>query len=762
MAELTIINEKKYKGQLTKELSERFSSFINSKRKLTEEEIAILKSNGNICSDGSNFTNIFVDKADCAANSAEYCGNRNKSSSSGDDGASATIVQYDSFNPYLIRGCEFSGFVVLGKLRRAKLNYHDLELDCGLYDSFIKNCVIGDDCVIRNVKYLNNYHIGNRVILFNIQEMDCTLHCKYGNGILKEGENESDRIWIGVANENDGRAVLAFESMLPSDAYIWSHYREDKELLQRFFEMTEYGNTKKRDTCGIIDDDVVIKNTTLLKDVKIGSHAYIKGAFKLKNITVLSSEKEVSQIGEGVEMVNGIMGYGSRAFYQAVAVRFVIGRNCQLKYGVRVLNTVLGDNSTVSCCELLNNLIFPFHEQHHNSSFLIASTIMGQSNIASGATIGSNHNSRSPDGEIFAGRGFWPGLCSDFKHNSKFASFVLAAKGSYQHELHITYPFSLIAAESPDQPIHIIPAFWFLYNMFAIARNNSKFKKRDKRINKIQHIETDPLAPDTMQEILAALNHIIELSGNYLAGLHEIPEEMLATPEKTLQAAKNYLHTHPEARFTLTDMTAQKKYGAIIYKPVKAYKEYRKVVKYFAARTLIEYCQRSGIAELTEKCLADISNIPLYTEWDNIGGQIIPKQKIQELFADIKSRKIQTWQEVHAFYDKCQTEYENYKARYSVYLLEQLYSRPIKAFTPEIFKDIVGDVTIVSDEMYNSSLSSRQKDFTDYFRRMVYRSSQEMENVLGSAQSNDFLKELKITTEKFNRNVKKTFRSMCK
>jgi hypothetical protein len=36
--------------------------------------------------------------------------------------------------------------------------------------------------------------------------------------------------------------------------------------------------------------------------------------------------------------------------------------------------------------------------------------VMGQSNIAAGATIGSNHNSRGADGEIIMGRGFWPGL----------------------------------------------------------------------------------------------------------------------------------------------------------------------------------------------------------------------------------------------------------------------------------------------------------------------------------------------------------------
>ncbi|QTQ12295.1 DUF4954 family protein [Treponema parvum] len=726
MSSLTLLSSSKKTKNLVP------AAYEAGKRALTETEIEILQKNGNSCTSLCGWQNFRVCKA------------------------------HGEFDPELIKNCEFSGFVVIGKLRPAKLKYHDLELECGFYNSYIKDSVFGDDCVIRNVSYLENYHIHDRVILFNIQEMNCTLHSKFGNGILKEGEPESNRIWIGVANENDGRSVLPFEQMITADAYLWSHYRDDKELLQRFFEMTEYGNTKKLDTFGIVEDDAVIKNTTLIKDVKVGSRAYIKGAFKLKNITVLSSAQEPSQIGEGVEMVNGIMGYGSRVFYQAVAVRFVIGRNCQLKYGVRVLNTVLGDNSTVSCCELLNNLIFPFHEQHHNSSFLIATTVMGQSNIAAGATVGSNHNSRSPDGEIFAKRGFWPGLCSDFKHNSKFASFTLAEKGSYQHELHIAYPFSLIASEAPDKPIRIIPAFWFLYNMFAIARNNDKFLKRDRRAVKIQHIETDPFAPDTMQEIFSALDRIIELSGYFLSDMHEIPYDSLGDGKKMRQAAKDYLHTHPDADFTLTDMSAQKKYGAIILKPVKAYKAYRKVVKYFAARTLVEYCGRKNILSLKPEHLESINRIKLYTEWENVGGQIIPKKEIQALFKKIKNRTVRTWQEVHKFYDKCQAEYDELKARYSVYLLEQLYSRPIGDFTSEIFRDIITDVTVVSDEMYQSSLSSRQKDFTDYFRKMVYHNYQEMTAVLGSVESNSFLLELKNKTDMFNKNIKVVFGDLCR
>ena len=212
------------------------------KRALTEEEIEVLKANGNVCSPSGQWQNIRV----CA--------------------------EAGEFDPSLIRNCEFSGFVVLGILRKASLKYHDLELECGLYESYIKNCVIGDDCVVRNVKLLENYHIGERVILFNIQEMTCTCHSKFGNGILKKGESEANRIWIGVANENEGRAVLPFESMIPADAYLWSHYRDDKNLLQRFVEMTEYGNSGKTDSFGTVGNDTVIKNTNLLKDVKIGCH----------------------------------------------------------------------------------------------------------------------------------------------------------------------------------------------------------------------------------------------------------------------------------------------------------------------------------------------------------------------------------------------------------------------------------------------------------------------------------------------------------
>ena len=683
---------------------------LAGKRQLTENEKNILIKNYNHSSD-SDWNNIYVS---------------------------------EQFDANLIKHSEFSGTIVIGNLQKANLKFHDLVLETGIYHSKVRSCVIGDNVAIRNVRYLDNYKIGNGVILFNIQEMSCTNHSKFGNGILKEGEPESNRIWIGVCNENGGRDILPFESMLPSDAYLWAKNRDDKELLSRFVELTEYHNDKKLNTYGLVEDFAVIKNASLIKDAKIGSCAYIKGAFKLKNITVLSSEDEPSQIGEGVEMVNGIMGYGSKVFYQAVAVRFVIGRNCQLKYGVRVLNTVLGDNSTVSCCELLNNLVYPFHEQHHNSSFLIATTIMGQSNIASGATIGSNHNSRSPDGEIVAGRGFWPGLCSDFKHNSKFASFVLVSKGSYQCELNITYPFSLVSINSTEQAISIIPAYWFQYNMFAMARNNSKFQKRDKRAIKAQHIETDPFAPDALQEIMSSLNRIIKLTARTLK-------------YDDLQKAKDFLHQNPDADLTLEDPRCMKRYGAKIHKAARGYKEYRKVAKYFAVKTLANWYENTTYTRPSREFFNSILDIELFTEWENVGGQVIPSAKIAELFDLIKQRKINTWEEVHQFYEECQKNYEAYKARYSLWILEQLYARKVVDFSKDITKDILKDVIAVSTYMYESSISSREKDYTDYFRTITYKNQEEMLEVVGKLEDNSFLKELKIETENFNKRLEEIF-----
>ena len=73
----------------------------------------------------------------------------------------------------------------------------------------------------------------------------------------------------------------------------------------------------------------------------------------------------------------------------------------------------------------------------------------------------------------------------------------------------------------------------------------------------------------------------------------------------------------------------------------------------------------------------------------------------------------------------------------------------------------MNDVTVVSDEMYSSSVSSREKDFTDYYRCMTYKNKEEMTAVLGTLNDSSFLKTLKSDSRNFNQFVKKAFLELC-
>ena len=144
----------------------------------------------------------------------------------------------EGFNPELIRDCRFFGPVRIGAASPVCLEHNDLRLPAGLYNSTIIACDLGPDIAVHNVAYMARMRIEERCILFNIDEMVTTRHAKFGNGVVMNGEDESVRIWLEIANENGGRKVLPFNGMLPADAWIWCKYRDDTPLMERFVEMT--------------------------------------------------------------------------------------------------------------------------------------------------------------------------------------------------------------------------------------------------------------------------------------------------------------------------------------------------------------------------------------------------------------------------------------------------------------------------------------------------------------------------------------------
>ncbi|MBI5856914.1 MAG: DUF4954 family protein [Sphingobacteriales bacterium] len=660
------------------------------------------------------------------------------------------VLVSDAFNPQLVKNCSFFGLVRIGKLEPYFAEFNNLRLPIGLYNSTIISCDIGDNVVIDNVNFLSHYIIGNEVMLVNINELAATDHSKFGNGVLKIGEKESVRIWLEVCNENGGRSILPFNGMLAADAWLWSKYRDDEKLLQKLKEFTDNRFDTKRGYYGKIGDRTVIKNCKIIKDVWIGSDAYLKGANKLKNLTIDSSADAKSQIGEGCELVNGIIGFGCRVFYGVKAVRFFLASNSQLKYGARLINSYLGENSTISCCEVLNSLIFPAHEQHHNNSFLCAATVMGQSNMAAGATIGSNHNSRGADGELIAGRGFWPGLCVSLKHNSKFASFTIIAKGDFPAELNIPLPFSLVSNDVSKNKLVVMPGYWFLHNMYALARNAGKYETRDKRKDKSQIIEYDFLAPDSVNEIFAALTLMKEFTARAYATKYkkELPaKEILKTGESLLDKKEGPLQLE-----ILADGFENSGRKVELIKVPEAYSIFKELIVYYGINELIHFIESKKITDW-QTLLKALPSKPERHAWKNMGGQLMPVSAVQTLIRNIKSGKIKDWDEVHAYYIRKSNNYHSEKMQHAwASLLELLKLRPGN-FTKKLFLQLLHQAANTKEWMTKGIYESREKDYNNPFRKMVYETEKEMEKVIGPLKDNSFIKEQQASLNTFKEKV---------
>ena len=561
----------------------------------------------------------------------------------------------DQFSVSCLHGNCFDGEVRLGAITSGKVKDGDLTLREGIYNSTLADVTVGDHPAIHNVHMLSNYTLGDNVLLFNIDEMTCTADAK-------------EVAWLEPMNENGGRRILPFSGMTIGDAYMWARYRGRKRLMERLEQMTYETLGTAEGRYGRVGDNCVIKNTKTLH-----------------NVSVRSKADDPSRIEGCIVLSDGVVGYGCTVEHGVIAVRFLLGEHVHLEFGLRLNDTVVGDNSTLARCEVGNSIIFPAHEQHHNNSFLIAGLIMGQSNIAAGGTIGSNHNSRTADNEIAAGRGFWPGLCCSFKHSSRFASYCLLAKADYPAELDIKLPFALVNNNASKDQLEVMPAYWWMYNMYAMDRNSKKFAKRDKRVVKAQNIEFDNLAPDTAEEIL----HGMELLRGW----------MKASADGPVYAAG----------------MEKGKRRTVILKAKEGLKAYEDMLVFYAMKNL-ESGQCPEVSGQSEK------------DWVNIGGQLVARADMERLIADVESGALDSWKAVHERFNALWAAYPAQRRAHAYGVLCRLAG--VEKLDERLWQDYSKRFADIRNYVEEQKVESRRKDDVNPYRNMTYWDDDERAAVL--------------------------------
>lgn len=645
------------------------------------------------------------------------------------------IRVHEYFHPQFVSQCRFFGDVNIGALKEGFIEHDGFSLPIGLFNSTFMNCNIGHYSAINLLHYCSNCNIGSEVIIHNTGNILNVTSARFGNGAILPDDQYDQYNWLHLINENGGRKVLPFDTMICADAYIWAKYPQDFLLMKKLHEITNLSCSGILGCRGFIGHESVIKNVKSINNANIGNNSIVDGAELINNSTVHSNDLESTVIGTGVIISDSIIGYGNHISSGAQLHSVVTGCGVCVSQVSRISNSFIGDNSAIACCEIAHCLLFPSHGQHHNNSFLIAAQIGGQSNIAAGATIGSNHNSRMNDGEIWASRGFWPGLCTSFKHNSRFASYTMCVKADYPYELDIPFPFSLIINDASKDALLVLPAYWFSNNIYALLRSRYKFGKRDKRIHKDQIIEHDPLAPDTIEEIFSALSLLEQTAGEQWFSQNNQRTFSAVDCQKKGKELFQSSSFFPD-QFELHNCSIEKSNRAvIIVKPAQAWKIYQDIVCWYAVRTITRY------PEFDKLNISKLMPSSREKYWINCGGQIMTKRDLDSILQRIKTdSNISTWNDIHQLYKNYHKDYESSKFHYAASCLLSLTSE--EAISEEQYKKLLHRAKETCKWMAQSTKSVRAKDFTDHFRSMVYEDEKELHSVLGSIEEDQIIQDI--------------------
>jgi hypothetical protein len=148
------------------------------------------------------------------------------------------------------------------------------------------------------------------------------------------------------------------------------------------------------------------------------------------------------------------------------------------------------------------------------------------------------------------------------------------------------------------------------------------------------------------------------------------------------------------------------------------------------------------------------------SEWLNIGGQLIKKDALEKLKKDVKSGKIQSWNKLHETYKTIGENYTADKLEHAYTSLLENLNLTFRQFTSSLFKELLSNAIATKEWMCKGIYESREKDYTNPFRKMIYDTQQEMNKVIGKLEDNTFIQQQLIDLDAFKKEVKQTIKKL--
>ncbi len=409
-------------------------------RKLTDKEIEALKAQGNFSCDWSLLTvsqNFITDN---------------------------------------IWGCYFHGNVYIGKIS-GDGEVNGKKVWFGLANSNFANTDILDDVSIVEARNISGYRIHSGVQISNVGELSMDGESSFGIGAE-----------LPIAIETGGREVYTYPEITVDVAEKVATSRSDKKLISEYESLVEQYKKEATSAKGTILSNAVVKNCSKIVNTFIGEGALIDNATLLKDATIYSLTDEQTEISDGAYVVKAIVQWGAEVTSMAIVANSVLTEHSHVERHGKVTDSLIGPNTGIAEGEVTACLVGPFVGFHHQSLLIAAFWPEGKGNIGYGANVGSNHTSKAPDQELWAGEGLFYGLSVNIKFPSDYsrAPYSIIATGVSALPQRMEFPFSLVntpaAVLQGISPAYneVMPGWVLSDNIFTIKRNEGKYQKRNK------------------------------------------------------------------------------------------------------------------------------------------------------------------------------------------------------------------------------------------------------------------------------------------
>ncbi len=450
---------------------------------------------------------------------------------------------------------------------------------------------------------LENYAIGDGARIEDVGTLATRPGATFGNGVA-----------IETLNEGGGREIVLFNELSSQFAYLTCVHRYRPKLIARLQALAKEAAAAVQADLGCVGAGATIRSARTIVDVNVGAQALLDGADRLVNGTILSSADAPTTVGAAVQAEDFIIAEGAEVTGGAMVVKSYIGQGCRIGKQFSAENSVFFANCEGFHGEACSVFAGPYTVTHHKSSLLIAG-LFSFYNAGSGTNQSNHMYKLGPVHEGKLERGCKTGSFSYLIWPCRVGPFSVVLGKHTSHFDTSAFPFSLIEA-TPEGRCTMVPGLNL--GMVGTVRDGDKWPKRDRRGKvKRDRISFDVFSPLTVQRMIAASDQLQRLQD---------------TTDRAVE--------------TVVVQGAQIK-RILLHRSQKFYRA-----------GIVPYLLEKVVARLERGQPLAASREAVYSErWLDIGGQMMPADRLGALCAAVESGAIGDLAALDAALDGIETAY---------------------------------------------------------------------------------------------------------